>query len=181
MMVRRVVTGHDETGKSIFVVDGPPPKAKKFKHTPGFVLNPVWMTAAEVAKAGSNEPDMTVSATSLHAEPGGSALLIITFPPDSVMARADFDFSVAWPEHLAEVAGIAERFEPDAPGMHQTDTLDYAIVLSGEIWLELDDGATRHLVENDVVIQQGTRHAWRNKTDSPTTLAFCMLGRRPRP
>ena len=110
MIVRRVVTGHDENGKSIFVADGPPPKAKKLKHTPGFVLNPVWMSAGEVAIAGSNEPDVTVSATSLHAEPGGSALLIITFPPDSVMTQADFDFSLAWPEQLAEVAGIAERF-----------------------------------------------------------------------
>jgi hypothetical protein len=56
--------------------------------------------------------------------------LIITFPPDSVMTRPDFDFSAAWPEHVAEVPGIAERFESDAPGMHRTDTLDYAIVLS---------------------------------------------------
>jgi quercetin dioxygenase-like cupin family protein len=181
MIVRRVVTGHDESGKSVFVADGPPPRAKKFKHTPGFVLNPVWMTATEFAKAGSNETDLTVSATSLHPEPGGSALLIITFPPHSVMMQADFDFSVAWPEHLAEIPGIAPRFEPDAPGMRRTDTVDYAIVLSGEIWLELDDEATRHLVKNDVVVQQGTRHAWRNKADSPATLAFCMLGRSPRP
>jgi len=180
MIVRRVVTGHDKSGKSVFLTDGPTPTAKVLRHTPGFVLNPVWITASEVAKAGSNEPDTTVSAKSLHAEPGGSVLLVITFPPDSVMAQADFDFSVAWPEHLSELPGIAQRFEPDAPGMHRTETLDYAIVLSGEIWLELDNGATRHLVKNDVVVQQGTRHAWRNKADSPATLAFCMLGRSPR-
>jgi hypothetical protein len=181
MIVRRVVTGHDKAGKSVFLSDGPTPRAKEFKHTQGFVLNTAWITAREIPTAGDNEPDLTISATSLHADPGGSVFLIITFPPDSVMTRADFDFSAAWPEHVAEVPGIAERFEPDAPGMHRTDTLDYAVVLSGEIWLELDDGAMRRLVKNDVVVQQGTRHAWRNKADAPATLAFCMLGRRPRP
>jgi hypothetical protein len=181
MIVRRVVTGHDKAGKLVFVTDGPTPRAKEFKHTPGFALNTVWIAGHEAPVAGKNEPDLTVSAKTLHAEPGGSVFLVITFPPDSVMTRADFDFSVAWPEHLAEVPGIAERFEPDAPGMHRTDTLDYAVVLSGEIWLELDDGAERHLVKNDVVIQQATRHAWRNKANAPATLAFCMLGRRPRP
>jgi quercetin dioxygenase-like cupin family protein len=103
--------------------------------------------------------------------------MIITFPPDSVMARADFDPSLAVPENLSEVPGIAERFEPDAPGMHRTDTLDYAVVLSGEIWLELDDGEARRLVESNAVVQQGTRHAWRNRSGKPATLAFCMLGR----
>jgi hypothetical protein len=181
MIVRRVVTGHDKSGKSVFLSDGPTPRAKEFKHTPGFVLNTAWISAPELPAAGHNEPDLTVSATSLHADAGGSVFLVITFPPDSVMTRADFDFSAAWPEHVAETPGIAERFEPEAPGMHRTDTLDYAIVLSGEIWLELDDGATRHLVKNDVVIQQGTRHAWPNKSDFPATLVFCMLGRRPRP
>ena len=72
-------------------------------------------------------------------------------------------------ENLAVSPGLAERFEPD--GMHTTPTVDYAIVLDGEIWLELDEGRRRLLRQHDVVIQNGTRHAWRNKSDRTATLA----------
>ncbi len=175
MMIRRIVTGHDANGRSVIVSDGPPPRAKAFAHTPGFVSNPVWVTGRDHGDARGRQVDPTVDATSLHAEPGGSVLLVVTFPPDSTMA--DLDMATAWPEHVTELPGIAERFEPDAPGMHRTDTLDYAIVMAGEISLELDDGVRKHLVAGDVVVQQGTRHAWRNRSDAPATLAFCMLGR----
>ena len=89
MIVRRVVTGHDKVGKSVFLTDSPTPRAKEFKHTPGFALNTVWITASEIPVAGKNEPDLTVSAKAFHADPGGSVFLVITFPPDSVMTRAD--------------------------------------------------------------------------------------------
>ena len=93
------------------------------------------------------------------------------------MADPGFDMGAAWPEHLSELPGIAERFEPDSPGMHRTDTLDYAIVMSGEISLELDGGVQKHFVAGDIVVQQGTRHAWRNRSATAATVAFCMLGR----
>jgi len=68
--------------------------------------------------------------------------------------------------------------EPDHPGMHTTDTVDYDVVLSGEVWLELDDGAEVHLKPGDCVVQNGTRHAWHNKTDQPCTLAVVLVGAR---
>ena len=177
MIIRRVVTGHDENGKSVFLSDGPPPRAKRFAHTPGFESNPVWITGAKIGSARDCAVDPTAEAETLHAEPGGSVLLVVTFPPDTVMADPGFDMGAAWPEHLSELPGIAERFEPDSPGMHRTDTLDYAIVMSGEISLELDGGVQKHLVAGDIVVQQGTRHAWRNRSDTAATVAFCMLGR----
>jgi quercetin dioxygenase-like cupin family protein len=60
--------------------------------------------------------------------------------------------------------------------MHQTQTLDYAIILDGDLWLELDDGATAHLTAGDLVVQQGTLHGWRNKGSRPATIAFFILG-----
>ena len=60
--------------------------------------------------------------------------------------------------------------------MHTTDTIDYGIVLSGEIWLEVDDGEETRLRQHDVVIQNGTRHAWRNKSSAPATAAFVLIG-----
>ena len=77
---------------------------------------------------------------------------------------------------MEQVPDIASKFEPDNPGMHVTDTVDYAIVLEGEVWLELDDGAQHHLEAHDVVIQNGTRHAWRNKTNRPVKMVFVMIG-----
>jgi hypothetical protein len=66
--------------------------------------------------------------------------------------------------------------EPENPGMHTTPTIDYGFVLNVEIWLELDDGKTVHLKEHDVVVQNGARHAWRNKSDKPVTMAFVLIG-----
>ena len=60
--------------------------------------------------------------------------------------------------------------------MHTTPTVDYGVVLDGEVWLELDDGKTVHLKEHDVVVQNGTRHAWRNKGTKPATMAFVLIG-----
>ena len=58
----------------------------------------------------------------------------------------------------------------------KTNTVDYAVVSDGEIWLELDDGKTVHLKKGDVVVQNGTRHAWRNKGIAPVTMLFFLNG-----
>ena len=79
---------------------------------------------------------------------------------------------------MARMPDLARTFEPECPGMHRTDTVDYAIVLSGEIWLEVDDGNDTLLRPTDVVVQQGTRHAWRNKSDAQAVVAFFMVGAR---
>ena len=92
------------------------------------------------------------------------------------MMSPEFNPALAGPEHLAAAPGIAETFEMENPGMHTTPTVDYACVIDGEIVLELDDGATVQLGRGDTVVQQSTRHAWRNPGDKPATLAFVLLG-----
>jgi quercetin dioxygenase-like cupin family protein len=71
---------------------------------------------------------------------------------------------------------LAELFEPDQPGMHVTQTVDYVVVLDGQIWLELDDGQLVSLRQGDTVVQNGTRHAWRNLGTQAATLAVVMVG-----
>src|SRR2546430_6736350 len=66
-------------------------------------------------------------------------------------------------EALVRLRGLADHFEKEDPGMHKTNTVDYAVIYGGEMWLELDDGETLHLNRGDVVVQNGTRHVWRNK------------------
>jgi quercetin dioxygenase-like cupin family protein len=71
---------------------------------------------------------------------------------------------------------MAEHFERDTPGMHTSDTLDYGIVIRGEVILELDDGKTVHLRQGDCVVQNGTRHRWRNPLSEPCLMAFVLIG-----
>ena len=72
--------------------------------------------------------------------------------------------------------GLAAHLEPDHPGMHTTATIDYEFVVSGRVVLELDDGASLELGPGDTVIQNGTRHAWRNPFDEPCVLVVVLVG-----
>jgi quercetin dioxygenase-like cupin family protein len=74
-----------------------------------------------------------------------------------------------------KVPGLLGIFEPDHPGMHQTQSVDYVIVLEGDLWLELDDGAEVHLPAGTCVIQNGARHGWRNHGAVPATLAYVII------
>jgi hypothetical protein len=81
-------------------------------------------------------------------------------------------------ESPGRLPGLADHFEKEDPAMHRTNTVDYAVVFDSEMWLELDDGKIVHLKRGDVVVQNGTRHAWRNRGTNPVTIIF--LKRRQR-
>lgn len=173
-VIRLVVTGHDASGKSR-IVSAAPLRARVSKHVPGFSSTKAWATPAGFSVPDVDEAFRT-GVSSQHPSPGESRLLVVTFPPDSVTMYPDFDPRATGRE-MAELApGIAERFDPDHPGMHRTDSLDYGVVVSGEVVLELDDGQRETLRVGDVVVQNGTRHAWRNPGQATATLVFVMLG-----
>ena len=175
MAIRRVVTGHDSHGRSVVVSDGATPRTVNFESIPGHAFAQVWTTSpTPVVPSGNMDP--TDGHIDLLPPAGGTSLLIVTFPPDSTMSAPGFDLVAAGEECLARMPDLARTFEPHCPGMHRTDTVDYGIVLSGEIWLEVDDGNETLLRPTDVVVQQGTRHAWRNKSDAPAVVAFFMVG-----
>lgn len=176
MEVRRIVTGHNASGKSIFVADGPAPHAKKFVHVPGFETTFAWETLADAVVPQPQDHDPSIAAKSWIPVPGGTMLQIVTFAPDSVMASPDFDPAAAGNESMTNLPGLAERFEADSPGMHTTDSIDYGVLLDGEIHLELDDGEVKKLAPHDLVVQRGTRHAWRNRSDKPATMLFVLVG-----
>lgn len=171
---RRVVTGIRD-GRSVFLADGPPPNTHVHAGIPGFVTSVIWTTAPVPAlPLPADEP--APPRVRITPAPGETRLMIVSFPPDAVMAGPGFDPGVAAAEQAEHLPGLAERFEPDDPGMHATDSVDYDIVLDGEIWLELDDGAEVRLSRGDVVVQCGTRHAWRNKSDRAATMGFVLIG-----
>ena len=174
----RVVTGSTPSGSSEVVSVSPPPRTSVFQHIPGMVSRLVWATAP-VPTLPFDGADPTAAVTSFVPGPGETRFIVVTFPPDAVFVAASFDPEAAARENLAISPGLAERFEPD--GMHTTPTVDYGIVLDGEIWLELDDGQSTLLRQHDVVIQQGTRHAWRNKSELAATIAFVLIGGKTTP
>ena len=88
----------------------------------------------------------------------------------------DLDMQLAMAELEQKLPGVAEHLEVDNPGMHTTNTIDFEYVLEGEVWLELDNGHQIHLKPGDTVVQNGTRHAWRNKGSKPCRLVFCLVG-----
>ena len=175
MSIRRVITGHSAVGKSVFVADTGAPRTTEFKHVPGFITSLLWETQP-LATVPVSQVDPAESAKSWVPEPGGTNLMVVTFPPDAVMMNSSFDPAAAGGEYMQVLPGLAEKFEMESPGMHTTDSVDYAVLLDGEIHLELDDGATKKLAPRDVVIQNGTRHAWRNKSDKPATMLFVLVG-----
>ena len=78
--------------------------------------------------------------------------------------------------YICTGCGLGERLEPDHPGVHTTATIDCEFVVSGRCVLEIDNGATRELGPGDTVIQNGTRHAWRNPFDEPCLMVVALVG-----
>jgi mannose-6-phosphate isomerase-like protein (cupin superfamily) len=111
--------------------------------------------------------------------PGGTLFGVVRIATQRARQRAlaqGVDAAALQQELLEKVPGLAETLEVDNPGMHTTDTIDSVVVLSGEVWLELDEGAEVHLQPGDCLVQNGTRHAWRNRGTEPCMLAYVMVG-----
>jgi len=173
--IRRVVTGHDRSGKSVFVSDGAPRRTVTLKGLNGASITAVWATDhGMTALPGCDDP--TPAMTTFVPGHGGTRFHITVFPPDRKARTRGPNPAAVAAEMRAKVPGLAESMEPDNPGMHTTDTVDYDIIMSGELWLELDDGEEVHLKPGDIVVQNGTRHAWRNKRKTPCVMYSVMAG-----
>jgi mannose-6-phosphate isomerase-like protein (cupin superfamily) len=108
---------------------------------------------------------------------GGFRFGTFTVPPASTAASmAEVDIEAALTDLEAALPGLSGYMEPDAPGMHTTATVDFEYVVSGRVILELDDGATRELGPGDTVVQNRTRHAWRNPFDEPCVMVVVLVG-----
>ena len=175
--MRRVVTGLTESGKSVFVSDGEPPRNIKPEGLDSDNFE-VWGTDG-IPTIPVKGIDPTIEMVSFIPAPGGTRIRTLQFPGTKEIERATkagVDIAAVQEERWAKMPDIKAVLEKEHPLMHTTDTIDYGIVLSGEIWLELDDGAEVCLKQGSIVIQNGTRHAWRNKRSEPCVMAFIMVG-----
>lgn len=171
MKVRRVVTGHDAAGKSVFVSDTQI-EAPAYGIMPGSFFHKLW--SADVPPSfpdGGKDP----RATDFFPPRGGFRFMLMTIPPhDSVEIVGDKRALAA--EARAGLPGLIEHMERNGNGMHTTDTIDFEYVLSGEVDLILDNGAKQTLRAGDTVVQNGTRHAWQNHGTVPCQLVVFVLG-----
>jgi mannose-6-phosphate isomerase-like protein (cupin superfamily) len=174
--MRRVVTGLDSLGKSTVVSDGES-AAFASRAVPGMVSFPMWATldAPSFDKSGTDPMPALGPAEDLPFA-GETRFFCLQLPPDTVFAASDFDPAAAAAEQEANSPRFASHFEPDHPGFHATDSVDYHLVLKGPIWLELDDQIVE-LNVGDSIVQNGVRHAWRNKGTEPAILGIVWVGR----
>jgi mannose-6-phosphate isomerase-like protein (cupin superfamily) len=172
MAMRCVVTGQNKDGKSVFVSDTEV-EPIRVSLLPGTEFHRLWgSNGPPTLPTGGSAPDQR----GYFPPPGGYRFGFFTLGPDSVGVPADIDLEAALVELGTNLPGLAEVMEPDHPGMHTTDTVDLDLVISGEVWLELDDGAEVQLRAGDSVVQNGTRHAWRNRTSEPAVIFVTLLG-----
>jgi len=172
-MARRRIIATVIDGKSVVVEDAAAP-TNPFDAVPGFDAAVIWATPDKPSLPWDNKNP--VRTENVLPQIGGTTLWVVTFPPDSVMMAESFDPLAAGAEYGRRLPGLAERFEADNPGMHLTDTIDYDIVLDGDISVEFDDGYTVEMTRGDILVQYGTRHAWRNPGDKPATMIFVLIG-----
>ena len=175
MDIRRIVTGRTPDGKSVFVSDEPvAPVTVDLLN--GYEFHRMWGSDDTVRLPSDGAPPPHPQ---YFPPTHGFRFGFFTIPPDQTGIPEDLDIGQALTELDERLPGLASVMEPDNPGMHTTDTVDYGIVMSGEVWLELDDGAEVLMKPGDCYVQNGTRHAWRNRSDAPCVIAVCLLGAEP--
>jgi mannose-6-phosphate isomerase-like protein (cupin superfamily) len=167
--VRRVVTTIDKNDKAVVLSDGPNPHKKVRPHAQT-VSRLCWVTDQTPADM-TGDKDRAAVDLGIMPPRGGSAFRVVDFPPETAEVR-NLD-----PSHLHASLGDGapkRGLPPRHPAMHRTRTVDYAIVMSGEIDMLLDDTEI-HLKAGDVLVQQGTNHAWVNRGTEPCRIAFVLV------
>lgn len=177
--VRRVVTGHDDAGRAVILFDdADAPNSFSSESIPGFGASVAWFTPAGPVDHVTDEDPAPAGRQFDFPAVGETVVRIADFPPDAAYPHNAGDTV------FDEIGGHEEReagTEHSAGKhfwFHRTESIDYAVVLDGEITLLVDDGeATLHA--GDVAIQRATAHAWSNRTDRVARMLFVLVGTEP--
>ena len=171
--IRRLVTGHDANGKSIFLQDGAATSILVLEKMGDLTVTDLWETFDAPA---DNQGTQDNAVRPVHLEPAarGTIFRVVEFPPDALW-KSGADGAAAFA--ALQASHVADRSSSD-PGMHKTASVDYALVLEGEIWAVMDT-AERLMRAGDVLIQRGTNHAWANRTNQNCRVMFVLCGAQP--
>lgn len=172
--VRRIVTGTNAAGRSCIEHDGESPAVLTMEARPGYRNSNLWRTLG--SDASVDALDSIAEHKGVLPPRGGTVLRVIDIPPEDKDPEA----------RRKQTAAVFAAMFPDAkhqeasarhPGMHITDTVDYAIVLQGELVAIMDEGETL-MRAGDILIQRGTNHAWANRSNSIARIAFVLVDAR---
>jgi hypothetical protein len=170
--IRRIVTGIDADGKSYIVEDGESPAQKTVEARPGYRITNLWRTTRGEKL---DSADSITEQAGVSPPPKGTVLRVLDFPPDPADSAA----------HAEAMAATFGQMFPDAdhkggkdtslhPGMHTTQTIDYAIMLEGELVAIMDKEETV-MRAGDILIQRATNHAWANRSGKQAKIAFVLV------
>ena len=169
--IRRIVTGNDPEGRSFIVEDGPSPAVRLVPERPGYRVTNLWRTVGSPALITA--VDSIAEHQGVAPPPNGTVIRIIDIPPEAAdpaerkrQAAATFGKLFADADHHLE--------DRRHPGMHITESVDYAVILEGELTAILDKGETV-MHTGDVLIQRGTNHAWANRSGKSARVLFVLV------
>jgi len=178
--IRRIVTGHDGDGKAVVSSQGPLPTVAEIASIPGTFFHEVWSTAGTPAPV-DNGVDPTLGPLMLAPPQAGTRIRFVDIPPDTpeFLAHGADRMKTAFAQIGDEAASTVQAHSPH-PLMHRTESVDYGIVIEGELTLVLDDSEVA-LKPGDVVVQRGTNHAWANRSGKPCRMLFILVDGRYEP
>lgn len=172
--IERIVTGHDAQGRAIVAERGPLPTVVEISAIPGTLFHEVWATEGSPALV-DNGPDPSLGPLSLPPPRQGTRIRFVDIPPDTPeflahgAARMHDAFS-----QIGDAAASTVQAQSPHPLMHRTESVDYGIVIEGELTLVLDEGEVP-LKPGSVVVQRGTNHAWANRSGRPCRMLFVLV------
>lgn len=169
--VRRVVTGKDSTGKAVALIDGPAPSIHQ-RPEGGLAITNLWVTDSTPADL-TNPEDTSTRKVGIPPPPSGTIFRVVEFAPEKEIT-ADYDARLKMIQAIGLTPEGPSREHPRDPAMHRTKTIDYAVIISGEIDMLLDETEV-HMKAGDVLVQRGTNHAWVNRSDAPCKVAFILV------
>jgi mannose-6-phosphate isomerase-like protein (cupin superfamily) len=164
---RRVVTGHDPSGRAVVLIDGAAPNAK-LREATGLTSTLLWVTDESPAD-NSGSADSAEREIGVAPPPRGSIFRMVDFPPAANVGAVD---NAAMLKEMGIAGG--GHADPRHATMHRTRSIDFAVVISGEIDMLLDDSEV-HLEAGDVLVQRGTNHAWVNRGKESCRIAFVLI------
>jgi mannose-6-phosphate isomerase-like protein (cupin superfamily) len=169
-----VVTGHDPDGKAVVASDGPLPTVVELTAIPGTVFHEVWATAGSPASV-DNGADPTTGPLTLPPPKHGTRIRFVDIPPDTAeyLAHGAARMKDAF-EQIGDAKASTVKAGSPHPLMHRTESVDYGVVIEGEMTLVLDDSEVS-LRPGSVVVQRGTNHAWANRSGRPCRMLFVLV------
>jgi len=172
--IHRVVTGHDADGRAIVALNGALPTVVEIAAIPGTIFHEVWSTTGSPAPV-DNGADPSLGPLMLPPPKQGTRIRFVDIPPDTAefLAQGAAKMKDAFAQVGDEKASTVKAESPH-PLMHRTESIDYGVVIEGEMTLVLDDSEVP-LKTGSVVVQRGTNHAWANRSGKPCRMLFVLV------